>query len=167
MRRVRLIENARKPLGLLGLALAVMGWAHSARAEPPLINVLYPPAGYVGPQEDPASPHIAPEVSKRAQRCQESGTVKVTLTVAADGTVPKAVASVSTGYADLDALAVVQVRKWHFIPATKDGVPVAVRMVTTLNLVVDAGLPDFSADCSSAGAQAAAAEIWRQSGLSP
>jgi TonB family protein len=159
--------NARTASGLLIFAIAALVLTRGAQAEPPLINVLYPPSGYVGPQEDPAKPHIPPEVSKRAQRCQESGTVRVTLTVAADGTVPKAVASVSTGYADLDALAVVQVRKWHFIPATKDGVPVAVRMVTTLNLVVDAGLPDFAADCSPAGAQAAAADIWRKSGLTP
>ncbi len=139
----------------------------AARAEPPLFNVLYPPSGYVGPQEDPARPHLPPDIPERAHRCHEKGTIKITLTIAADGTVPSAVASVSTGYADLDAAALVRVRGWHFIPATKDGVPVAVRMVTKLDLISDSRAPDFSSDCSALGAQAVAAEIWRKSGLQP
>ncbi len=155
--RVRIWLSAA---GLIALVAA-------ASAEPPLINVLYPPSGYIGPQEDPAHPHLAPEIPARAQRCKEKGTIKITLTVAADGTVPNAVASVSTGYADLDAAALVRVRGWHFIPATKDGTPVAVRMVTTLDLISEGSVPNFAADCSTVGAQAAATEIWRQAGLQP
>jgi TonB family protein len=147
--------------------IALFALTSGAKAEAPLINVLYPPPGYVGPQEDPNRPHTLPDLPAHARVCHEGGTIKITLTVAADGSVPSAIASVSSGYADLDAAALIQVRKWKFIPATKDNAPVAVRMVTTIELPNDTRAPDFSADCSAKGRGSAAAELWRLSGLSP
>jgi protein TonB len=161
--RHRVSMRIRTWLSAAGLVAVVA----CVRAEPPLINVLYPPPGYVGPQEDAAHPHLPPEIPERAQRCKEKGTIKITLIVAADGTVPSAAASVSTGFPDLDAAALVRVRRWHFIPATKDGVAVAVRMVTTLDLISEGSVPNFAADCSAVGAQTAADEIWKKSGLQP
>jgi TonB family protein len=133
----------------------------TAGAEAPFINMLFPPPGFVGPREDPNSPHEQPPFPVHATQCQESGTAKVTLTIGADGRVSDVTVVESTGYADLDAATVIQVGAWRYLPATKDAAPTAVRVSVTIPFVVEKHGPDFAADCTAPGTQAAADALWR------
>jgi TonB family protein len=138
-------------------------------ADPPFINPVFPPPGYVGPQEDEDNPHAPVVVPQHAIVCQENGDVKVALTIGPDGRVPDAFIAQSTGFADLDAAALIQVRQWRYMPATKDGDPTTVRITVTLRLMSsEKPLPNFAnraADCTPAGDQAAADALWSASGL--
>ncbi len=111
------------------------------------------------PHEDPAAPHALPTASAREIACQENGEVKLALTISADGSVSEARVTQSSGYADLDASAVAQARKWRYQPATKDGAPTAVQISTTLAFQPETRAPNFNADCSSSATQAAAEAI--------
>ena len=137
-----------------------------ALADAPLINMVFPPPGFVGPREDPAFPHDQPPFPEHATQCQESGTAKVVLTIGNDGRVADAIIVESAGFADLDAAAVVQVRKWRYLPATKDGTPTAVRVSVTIPLAADKHRPDFAADCTRGGTAAAAAALLRDAARS-
>ena len=145
-------------------ALVVALVSAPSLAEPPFINMVFPPPGFVGPREDPASPHDQPPYPEHATRCQESGTAKVVLTIAADGRVSDATVVQSTGFADLDAAVYLQVRKWRFLPATRDDTPTAVRVSMTIPLTPEKHGPDFAADCTRAGTAAAADALLRAAG---
>jgi protein TonB len=146
MRRVRL------PVVLAAVALA----AYPAQANPPFINMLFPPPGMTGPHEDASAPHALPAYPAHARACQEGGTVKLELTIAADGSVSSARVTASSGFADLDAEAQLTARSWRYAAATKDGVPLAVRVATSLTFAPEKHGPDFQTDCTPAGTQAAA-----------
>ena len=135
-----------------------------AFAEPPFINMVFPPPGFVSPREDPAFSHDQPGYPVHATLCQESGTAKIALTIAADGRVSEAVIVQSTGFADLDAAVVIGVRKWRYLPATKDGVPTAVRVSITIPLAPEKHGPNFAADCTSGATAAAADALLRSAG---
>jgi periplasmic protein TonB len=73
-------------------------------AEPPLARVLVPIAGTT----------IAPRYPAAARRRGQQGTVLLTVTVAADGSVSEALVTRSSGHAVLDEEAVRTVRQWRF-----------------------------------------------------
>lgn len=135
-----------------------------ALAQPPFINMVFPPPGFVGPRDDPASPHDQPSYPEHATQCQESGTAKLQLTIEADGRVSETAIVQSTGFADLDAAVVIKARSWRYLPATKDGVPTAVRISLTIPLVPEKHGPNFAADCTSAATAAVADELLRSAG---
>ena len=134
-----------------------------ANAEPPFINLAFPPSGIVAPREDPGSPHVLPMLPQHAQGCGEDGSVKLEYTIGIDGAVSDIRIVTSSGFTDIDAAAFAAVRSWHYLPATKDGSPLAVRVGETMALSAPAHAPDFKADCSPAGMQAAADAILKGS----
>ncbi len=132
-----------------------------AYAEPPVINMVFPPPGFVAPRQDPAFSHDATPYPAHATQCQESGTAKVVLTITAEGRVSDVAIAQTTGFDDLDAAVAIQARKWRYLPATKDGTPTAVSVSITIPLAPEKHGPNFAADCTRAGTQAAAAELLR------
>jgi len=141
-------------------AVLAAGSLTPGRAEPPFINMLFPPPGFVGPRDDPAFPHDLPSLPLHATQCQEGGTAKVTLTITAAGSVSDVAVVESTGVADLDAVTVVQLGKWRYLPATKDGTPIAVRISVKVPFIAEKHGPNFAADCTGRGTQAAADAVW-------
>jgi TonB family protein len=73
-----------------------------------------------------------PEYSSRAARKKIQGNVFLSLIVNADGTARDLKVTQSLDK-DLDNKALECVRKWKFEPATKDGTPVAMRIVVEVN----------------------------------
>jgi protein TonB len=136
-------------------AALLVGLGGGAAANPPFINMLYPPPGVSAPREDASAPHALPATPTHALVCHESGAVKLALTIAANGSVPEALVTASSGFGDLDAAAVITARGWHYIPATKAGTPIAVRVTTTIVFAPEDKAPDFQADCGEAGMRAA------------
>lgn len=139
--------------------VALPGVAHAE--QPALINMAFPPPGYTVPREDPSFPHVAPAYPDHAAECRENGSPKLILTIGADGRVSDTLIAQSTGYADIDTAAAIAARTWHYLPATKDGAPVAVRVAITIGLVPKKQSPNFATDCTYAGTQAAADALLR------
>jgi TonB family protein len=85
----------------------------------------------VSPRPDPSAPHtlIYPPI---AAWNEQQGTARLLLTIGPDGWVLDATLLTSSGYAQLDAAALLTVGYWHYLPATKNGVPIAVRWRTEL-----------------------------------
>jgi len=150
----RPLERARGVAGVL-VCIAVAAPANEASANPPFINMLYPPAGMTAPREDPARPHGLPAYPPHAAACKETGEVKLQFTIGPDGTVSDVQIVSSSGYADLDASAVLTAQRWRYVPATKAGAPVAVEIATSLDFPLEERTPKFEADCTAAGMQAA------------
>jgi protein TonB len=73
-----------------------------------------------------------PEYADRPRRKKIQGNVMLSMIVNADGTVrePQVTQSLDK---DLDKKALECVKKWKFEPATKDGQPVAMRVVVEVN----------------------------------
>jgi TonB family protein len=69
-----------------------------------------------------------PAYTEKARRAHYEGTVVLMIVVGADGSVPEAVVVRPLGLG-LDESALRTVRGWKFKPATRDGKPVAVRLV--------------------------------------
>jgi protein TonB len=94
---------------------------------------------------DPGNGVTLPRVSKevkadytneaRAQRIE--GTVLMNVVVVADGSVGdvSVIESLDSAYG-LDANAVTAMKQWQFAPGTKDGKPVAVRIVVEMNFAL-------------------------------
>jgi TonB family protein len=148
------LERVRGVAGAL-VCIAVAARANEANANPPFINMLYPPAGMTAPREDPARPHALPAYPPHAAACKETGEVKLQFTIGPDGTVSDVQIVSSSGYADLDASAVLTAQHWRYVPATKAGAPVAVEIATSLDFPPEERTPKFDADCTAAGMQAA------------
>jgi periplasmic protein TonB len=74
----------------------------------------------------------APEYPKRARKDGQVGTVALTMVVGADGLQRdiKVVRSLTT---DFDDAAIEAVKRWKFVPGTKDGEPVAVKINVELS----------------------------------
>ena len=142
----------------LVLAVATVGPAH---ANPPFINMLYPPAGITAPHEDPAQPHALPSSPPHAAACKESGEVKLQFTIGADGAVSNVQVVSSSGYADLDLSATMTAQRWRYIPATKAGTPIAVQIATALDFPPEPSPPKFDADCTSSGMREAVNTLLR------
>jgi TonB family protein len=70
-----------------------------------------------------------PEISRRLN---QEGTVVVSYTILADGSVSNPSVITSSGFSDLDNAALVAVKTWRYTPASKDGVAVAVPWQTAV-----------------------------------
>lgn len=95
-----------------------------ARPAPP------PPAARATPAPgDRAQPQPlstpAPRYPQEALRMGAGGTVRITVTVAADGSVERQALAQSSGNRHLDRAALEAVRRWRFQPAVRGGQPVA------------------------------------------
>ena len=142
--------------GLLPIALLFgIVLADEARANPPFINMLYPPPGITAPREDAAQPHALPPDPPHAAACKETGEVKLQFTIGVDGTVSNVQIVTSSGYADLDVAAVSTVQRWRYVPAAKAGASIAVQVAATLDFPLEAKPPNFEADCTSTGMRTA------------
>ena len=73
-----------------------------------------------------------PEYSEEARIARLAGTVRVSLVVGEDGTVRDVRTAASLGLG-LDEKAIDAVRKWHFKPGLKDGMPVPVGVTIEIN----------------------------------
>ncbi len=71
------------------------------------------------------APHSCNGYPQRALQLNAQGTATVAFTVTSQGTVADPVIERSTGNEDLDAASIACVRRWLYIPASRDGVPVA------------------------------------------
>jgi protein TonB len=77
------------------------------------------------PRYPPASRHFG-----------EEGRVLVSVLVLADGTVKEAFVETSSGHPRLDLAALESVRQWTFVPATRGGIAIAVRIRVPLDFVL-------------------------------
>ena len=91
-------------------------------APPPVAQAAPAPGDRAQPQ--PLSTP-APRYPREALRMGAGGTVRITVTVAADGSVERQELTVSSGNRHLDRAALEAVRRWRFQPATRNGKPVA------------------------------------------
>lgn len=96
--------------------------APARRAPPPVAPAAPAPGDRAQPQ--PLSTP-APRYPREALRMGAGGTVRITVTVAADGSVERQELTVSSGNRHLDRAALETVRRWRFQPATRNGKPVA------------------------------------------
>ena len=76
-----------------------------------------------------------PEYTREAMQAKISGTVVLSCVVERDGTVGDVRVTESV-HPDLDQQATLAARKWRFQPGTKDGKPVAVRVVVSLTFTL-------------------------------
>lgn len=67
---------------------------------------------------------VYPELSRRLG---EEGVVRLAVLILADGRVAEVSVARSSGFPRLDAAAVAAVRRWHYLPARRNGEPVAWR----------------------------------------
>ncbi|WP_287596996.1 energy transducer TonB [Thermomonas sp.] len=91
-------------------------------APPPVAQAAPAPGDRAQPQ--PLSTP-APRYPREALRMGAGGTVRITVTVAADGSVERQELTDSSGNRHLDRAALEAVRRWRFQPATRNGKPVA------------------------------------------
>ncbi|PZW39000.1 protein TonB [Humitalea rosea] len=96
-----------------------------------------PPAPLAGHRNaDPTYPNYA-------RTMRQQGSVRLRLTVAADGLVAGAAVDRGSGYSTLDAAAVEAALRWRFRPAQRDGQPVTAEAFTTVTFRLDAGRQGF------------------------
>lgn len=97
-----------------------------ARSVPPPVPAAQASTPAPGDRAQPqplATP--APRYPQEALRMGAGGTVRITVTVAADGSVERQELADSSGNRYLDRAALEAVRRWRFQPATRNGQPVA------------------------------------------
>jgi TonB family protein len=99
-------------------------------SSPPRASVI------VAARLDPAVPHtlIYPPI---ANWNAQQGTVQLQLLVGTDGWVSDARISMSSGYVQLDAAALLTVGYWHYLPATRDGIPTASTHSTQMRFALE------------------------------
>jgi periplasmic protein TonB len=73
-----------------------------------------------------------PEYTEKARKERQQGTVLIKMVVGSDG-LPRDVKVYRSLSADLDESAVNTVKKWKFVPGTKDGEPVAVQIIVEIS----------------------------------
>lgn len=121
--------SAAHRIGNISLQLAE---AKVAMLQPPEIKIIGAPAsnGEPGdsdlpPRDDPESPNAPPKIPSTFEAGAGVGhsvVVIVRALVLESGTVGDVSVAGSSGFAELDALAVEQVKThWHYLPATSDG----------------------------------------------
>lgn len=144
-------ENAMNPLPRLPTVTALPGPpsspAHTAPASPqvPLGNAARPPVydslvhepcEWKTPKEGVSPPRALftpePEYTDAARKAKVSGTVKLVIDIANDGSV-KRVCTLRAVRPDLDEQAVKAVRTWRFEPARENGEPVPYSMTTDIS----------------------------------
>jgi TonB family protein len=90
------------------------------------------PYGRAGSSGNPKPPY--PAVSRRMG---EEGVVVLSVMIEADGTVSDVKLKHSSGFPRLDASALKTVRHWWYVPARKNGRPVAFRYVQPIRFSLD------------------------------
>jgi TonB family protein len=123
-----------KPTLAMATTLALLLGAHVLLAQ----DAPQPPSEVVYDHQAPGMTHPTPvyqpnpEYADRPRRKKIQGNVMLSMIVNADGTVrdPQVTQSLDK---DLDKKALECVKKWKFQPATKDGQPVAMRVVVEVN----------------------------------
>lgn len=92
------------------------------------------PAGpFVPAQMDPQNPNRQPDYPMESRSLGEQGRVVLWVEILADGSVGRAMIATSSLSPRLDAAALAAARTWHYIPATRGGVPVT----SGANVLVD------------------------------
>jgi TonB family protein len=112
-------------IALVGLAIGGTGPIDQT-SDIPLIARGNLPQGIIYPVRIGPLPRIY--YPPLAVRCGMTGTATVELLVNADGSVGSTKITSSTGYTVLDAATVEQANQFRYSPATKDGVPIPVRI---------------------------------------
>lgn len=92
-------------------------------APPPPVAPAAPAPGDRAQPQPLSTP--TPRYPQEALRMGAGGTVRITVTVAADGSVERQALADSSGNRYLDRAALEAVRRWRFQPATRNGQPVA------------------------------------------
>lgn len=116
------IELAAEPADTTNTAIRTVSNVKAPPAPPP------PPAtAEVAPRNDPRRPATIPESAypPQSKRLNEEGEAIVNLLILENGTVGEVKLEKSTGFPRLDEATVAQVKKWRFLPGTKDGKPAA------------------------------------------
>jgi len=85
------------------------------------------PTAEVAPRPDPRRPNTISDSAypPQSKRLNEEGDVFLNLLVSEDGRVSDVRVEKSSGYPRLDEAAVAQVKKWRYLPGTRDGKPAA------------------------------------------
>jgi len=114
------VDIAPEPTDTSSTAIKSVSNVKAPPAPPPP-----PPAAEVAPRNDPRRPATIPESAypPQSKRLNEEGDAIVTLLIREDGTVGEVKLEKSTGFARLDEATVEQVKKWRFLPGTRDGKP--------------------------------------------
>ena len=94
---------------------------------------------------EPAVIHSPVKYPASAVASREEGTVQVVTEVDASGRTVGAKLAKSSGYPDLDAAALQSIPGWSFSPATKDGKPIAQRIVVPIRFQLEYEPADTSA----------------------
>jgi TonB family protein len=90
---------------------------------------LRPPVSFrEHPEPDPAFPHAISTYPRIALLKHQEGTVVLNLLVLEDGQVGDIRLIRSSGYAQLDAAAQVEVSNWRYLPAVRKGAPVSAQV---------------------------------------
>ncbi len=108
--------------------------------QPGIIELPAPPAAPPAPAPPPsvadtdavAVSRPAPRYPPEALRRNIGGSVRVEVTVAADGSVERIALAEGSGNRDLDRAAMEAVRRWKFKPALRNGQPVAATVIVPL-----------------------------------
>jgi TonB family protein len=121
--------------------------ARTARPAADAPRLIEPPAPPPAPPV-PAAPALAdsdavpvsrpaPHYPREAQRRNIGGSVRVQVTVAADGSVERLQLAEGSGNRELDRAAMEAVRRWTFKPATRNGQAVAATVIVPLEFNPD------------------------------
>jgi len=114
------IELAAEPVDTTSTAIKTVS---NVKAPPPPPK----PVAEVAPRNDPRRPATISESAypPQSKRLNEEGEAIVNLLILEDGSVGEVKLEKSTGFPRLDEATVAQVKKWRFLPGTKDGKPAA------------------------------------------
>jgi TonB family protein len=105
--------------------------------ELPLVTHITTAPGFTSPSIDTRFPHMLDEYPVISRRMHQTGPMRVEFVVGTDGWVQNVRVVQSTGFPLLDAEGLISVGNWRYIPAMKDGVPVAVRMQAAFNFALN------------------------------
>jgi TonB family protein len=117
------LHAAGRALAAGGAALLVLAACVSVAGD---ANAQPPPAAEVRPPE--VLHHVDAVYPPSALAARAHADVVLTLTIDTDGHVSKVDLAQSSGAPDLDEAAIVAARQWTFVPAMRDGKPVASRI---------------------------------------
>lgn len=111
--------------------------AAAAVPEPPVRETLAPEQqpSRDGVSEPVLISQVQPEYTNEAREAKIQGTVEILGTVLEDGTVKPEKVTKGLGYG-LDEAAIAAFQKWKFIPAKKDGRPVATFVTVSMNFAL-------------------------------
>lgn len=90
------------------------------------------------PVPDPASPHVITVYPQVALLNHQQGVVVLRLLILQSGLVGDVQVLKSSGYPQLDAAALVETGYWRYLPAVRDGKPVAAQAIVTIHFKLNA-----------------------------